>query len=199
MKNILYIGLCFFLGCSSTSQVEIQYNQYENIWHNNEVAISFGYSINELCHKSNKAIKSSMSTWQNSGAILPVILFNNSDDLEASYDGINSISASEIEIPGPQNDLAITISYTNSDSKEILEADIIINAKYSYTTSDNCDEEYDLQNIMTHEFGHLFGLHDDFTNNNSTMYIKSAHCETNKRDLYYTDLENIVNFYGTKQ
>ena len=52
--------------------------------------------------------------------------------------------------------LGVTLVSFNQTSGQILEADILINDSYSFTTS-KLDQNY-LGNVLTHEFGHLLGL-----------------------------------------
>jgi hypothetical protein len=54
---------------------------------------------------------------------------------------------------------------------------------------------YDLQNVLTHELGHLLGLGEDMTDVDATMYAFSQPGETGKRDLEVVDKDSIAALY----
>jgi hypothetical protein len=120
-----------------------------------------------------------------------------------------------IEFEGHQDDLAITIGFSDDETGEITEADIIINARQPFSTleapftpvrarscnseieSSRCDHRYDLQNVLTHEVGHFYGLGEDEEDRTSTMFSCTSPCETHKRHLGPTDVELISSIYAT--
>jgi hypothetical protein len=65
-------------------------------------------------------------------------------------------------------------------------------------TSDGaaCGQTYDLQNVLTHEVGHFWGLPEDFEDRSSTMYSCTSACEVHKRRLTPHDAEALVRLYG---
>lgn len=54
---------------------------------------------------------------------------------------------------------------------------------------------FDLQNILTHELGHFFGLGEDLDNSGSTMYVTTRPGETTKRSLDVADGRTLVGIY----
>src|SRR5262249_12542106 len=80
--------------------------------------------------------------------------------------------------------LAVTLMSYDTDSGRITDADIVVNAeKYPWIAGDDisgCSNQYDLQNVLTHELGHLFGLAHDPDDGNATMFPSSGSCETKK-------------------
>src|SRR5207249_3133152 len=56
---------------------------------------------------------------------------------------------------------------------------------------------YDLQNVATHEAGHFFGLGENITDGDATMFITSARGETKKRDLAGDDEDGVRILYAT--
>jgi hypothetical protein len=93
------------------------------------------------------------------------------------------------------NALAITITTYDTTSGSIQDADIVVNARFPWTAVDDCDTAYDLQSVLTHEVGHLFGLGHDAEDPDATMYPSAGVCETKKRDLAASDLAGLTFLY----
>jgi hypothetical protein len=118
-----------------------------------------------------------------------------------------------IDIEGHTNDLAITITFSDAESGEILESDIVVNANKSFADlapdgapeamtscsarSDGsaCKSTYDLASVLTHEVGHFFGLDEDTSTPSATMFGCTNQCETHKRDLSDDDQRAIRALY----
>src|SRR5215831_17411253 len=98
-------------------------------------------------------------------------------------------SWAELYDPGA---LAVTLTSYDAGNGRITDADIVINAQdYVWTAKASlldCQNAYDLQNVLTHEAGHLFGLGHDKTDTEATMYPSSGTCESKKRDLDSGDM-----------
>ena len=71
----------------------------------------------------------------------------------------------------------------------IAEADIEINSDVPWYNNGSANG-YDIQNVMTHELGHMLGLLDEYngTYSESTMYYDTDYGETKKRTLEQDDL-----------
>jgi len=57
------------------------------------------------------------------------------------------------------------------------------------------DGAYDLQNVVTHEVGHFFGLGEELNDDGATMYYCTSRCETHKRALTRVDTDSISGLY----
>jgi len=95
--------------------------------------------------------------------------------------------------------LAVTVTSYDGDSGRIRDADIVVNAQhYPWTTAlspaASC-AAYDLQDVLTHEVGHLFGLAHDVGDVDATMFPSADACETKKRALHAPDLDGLRYLY----
>lgn len=91
--------------------------------------------------------------------------------------------------------LAVTITTYDTTSGSIQDADIVVNGTFTWTATDDCEGQYDLQSVLTHEVGHLFGLGHDTEDSEATMYPSAGVCETKKRDLDDSDLAGLEFLY----
>lgn len=87
--------------------------------------------------------------------------------------------------------LAITTVTFEGNQGELLDADIEINdTGFSFTSCDpeetECLVDFDLQNTLTHELGHLLGL-DHSVEAEATMFASAPRRDTSKRTLAVDD------------
>ena len=94
----------------------------------------------------------------------------------------------------------LTLVWHNPDTGEIYDADMQLNEQLG--TPAICDNGcpsggVDLQNVITHEAGHFFGLgHSDVSD--ATMAPSATPGETSKRDLAGDDIEGLCSIYGDR-
>ena len=79
----------------------------------------------------------------------------------------------------------------------IIDGDIELNEVYFELTSTDDRVEVDLQNVLTHEVGHLIGF-DHTPDLESTMYAATPIGETSKRDLTLDDQQGVCDVYPTE-
>ena len=84
--------------------------------------------------------------------------------------------------------LALTSSWSNEEG-ELAEFDLAVNTKHHAWSTMGAEGSVDLQNTLTHEMGHVMGIDHDDTHVEATMYPNSTLGETQKRDLYDSDLD----------
>ncbi len=98
--------------------------------------------------------------------------------------------------------IAVTRNYYISGNSArtglIMDSDILLNGQaYNFTTT-NAPGSHDVQNILTHETGHLMGLgHEiDPIDTDASMYAWAGPNEVNKRNLHPNDVAAIREAYG---
>lgn len=58
-----------------------------------------------------------------------------------------------------------------------------------------CGFAFDVQNLVAHEVGHFYGLGEDMTEVDSTMFFQTEPCETRKRSLWSEDIAVVTELY----
>lgn len=212
-------------------------------WRQRHTKVYLDSSIEQLGGSARSAIKDAFSTWSMAEG-MPEISFEHSHGavLSAKPDGKNTVLVAPITVKGHEHDLAITLTYSDEETGNIVEADVIINAEYPFRTLKSQDDElassgfeqdeqgatsssssnsqqltvnaarasctavaqrascegnaYDLQNVVTHEVGHFFGLGEDMEDPAATMYYCTSRCETHKRVLTPSDAQIMTTLYS---
>jgi hypothetical protein len=97
---------------------------------------------------------------------------------------------------------AIAVTYTWHWSTGEYESDTVFSNRVPWAmvpeTGDGCNENvaaYDLQDIATHEFGHIYGLDHAAGDRFATMYAYGYTGETLKRSLAASDSQGIDHLY----
>jgi len=91
----------------------------------------------------------------------------------------------------------IAVTYIWYSDSQILETDTLLNNLYKWSLSGESGK-MDVQNIMTHEFGHWCGLDDLYDDKDYwlTMYGYASYGETYKRTLGLGDIQGLRTVYG---
>jgi MYXO-CTERM domain-containing protein len=188
-------------------------------WHQKAATIWLDQSLQGLGPHAGDAVMQAFGRWVESDQGLPNVSFDSGKtSATPTHDGKNTISYARITAPGHERDLAITVTYADQSSGEIVEADIVLNSMYpmavltrktaasgQHPASSNkamldetqdCQNRYDLQNVMTHEAGHFFGLGEDLVERDSAMFQTIDQCETHKRALAATDVSAVSTLYA---
>lgn len=232
-------------------------------WRKKATTVYIDASVDQLGPGARDAIRNAFGTWLQTEAKLPALTFASTSGvrLEAKPDGKNSVIFAPITVKGHERDLAITLTYSDEKTGDIIESDIVINANYPYELledsesgpprvdgrHDDEDEDapedddgdhdhgaveldadgearphvntavrserrsscvaqqvqatcgrdvYDLENVMTHEVGHFFGLGEDVNDTAATMYVCTNRCETHKRKLTSADASVLTALYA---
>ncbi len=105
-------------------------------WRRAEVRVILDESLSKLPGGTQLLVEDAFSTWQDTGAFLPRIVFENGTGATASLkpDGQSTVLVAPITFKGHETDLAITIGFSNPSTGEISEADIVINEKHIFAS-----------------------------------------------------------------
>lgn len=182
-------------------------------WHAAKNKIYFDASLESAGKHAREAVQLGFGTWLSSGAKLPSVDFDSTKNAKFGQvpNGKSEVMYGPITLAGHENDLALTVTFSDQKTGEVVESDMIFNSKHPYgqlsaektatekassktlsvaldaTSDSSCDQKYDLQSVATHEAGHFFGLGEDFDSKAATMYYTTGRCETNKRVLQASD------------
>lgn len=228
-------------------------------WRKRQTTVYIDSSVDRLGPHARDAIRAAFGAWLETNARLPGVTFDTTSGVavEPKPDGKNTVTFAPITVKGHERDLAITLTYSDEITGDIIESDIVINANYPFELikqngsrseepgfvdadgeepdeygtvhaalaaeaangADNlrvnstvrseqrsscvaqqvepaCGRDvYDVQNVLTHEVGHFFGLGEDSENTASTMYVCTNRCETHKRMLTNADTTTLTSLY----
>ncbi|MCK6548037.1 matrixin family metalloprotease [Myxococcota bacterium] len=161
-------------------------------------------------------VAQSFRVWSGNACTDLEFLFVGFTDQGAAFDpnnpGSNENVVVSIEDPAglaefpTQGLLAITLTSYSTQTGEIFDADILMNA-VDFDFDDVTDTRacmlgrraYDLRNTLIHEMGHLIGFDHPPAETESTMYASAEPCEIKKRDLNAEDLRGICTIYPKDQ
>ena len=173
-------------------------------WQQASVNVSVEPTVDLLGSKAFDAVVSAATTWQNAPGLLPTMVVERGPEDEVGYrrsgKNRNTVRFSADGDPLANGALAITVITFDAHAKQILDADVVLNGEHGFDFYDHDARNegmatYDLQNVLTHEFGHLLGLGEDFVDEDATMFAYSQPGETGKRDLEVVDKDSIASLY----
>jgi hypothetical protein len=139
------------------------------------------------------SINNAAQTWEGNTSGLS-FLYTGTTVKTKSQDNQNTVSWGPIN---NNNVIAVTTIWFTRNTKEIVETDIQMNSHlpWGITGSSNA---YDVQDIATHEMGHVCGLGDLYgvPPSELTMYGYSSLGETKKDTLGIGDILGLQKLYG---
>jgi hypothetical protein len=174
-------------------------------WQHSSVTVSVEASVDQLGADAFEAVVRAATEWQNGPGILPTLIVQRGPDDPIGYrrsgGNKNTVRYAPDGDPLANGALAITIITFDAHAKEILDADVVLNGEHGFEffeedSRNQGKSTYDLQNVLTHELGHLLGLGEDLTDVNATMYAFSQPGETGKRDLEVVDKDSLASLYS---
>ncbi|HVZ32235.1 MAG TPA: matrixin family metalloprotease, partial [Polyangiaceae bacterium] len=173
-------------------------------WQQPTVTISVDPSVDGMGTTAYDAVVLAATTWQNAPGILPTLVVERGaeDDVGYHRNGTNhnTVRFAADGDPLANGALAITVITFDAHAKQILDADVILNGEHGFAFYDHDMRNqgmatYDVQNVLTHEFGHLLGLGEDYVDEDATMFAYSQPGEIGKRDLETVDKNSISTLY----
>ncbi len=173
-------------------------------WADGNVSIDFDFSAELYGIPSDDAEQEARAAFASWGSALDSHLafsYTSEEGLETGRDGLSVVRWGTDAGDEFVDPVALGTTYLTyrTSTGQILEADIVVNGvDYEWTVVDEeCSDRYDLQNILAHETGHLFGVAHSVDHNESTMYPSAGMCETKKRELSADDQEAITFLYDS--
>lgn len=98
--------------------------------------------------------------------------------------------------------LAITLLTYDSDTLELLDADIIFNGRHRLVDVASCERDggapaYDFEGVLQHELGHVLGLEEDLEHPDAVMYPYASPWSVASRNLKTADETQLETLYST--
>jgi hypothetical protein len=133
------------------------------------------------------AVRAGFAAWTDSGVPMKVKLRSRSRAGEVGKDGTNVIRWVSAEWPYEERVVAMTVSLYRRSTAAIREADIVLNARdHAWGVSTEGTDTLDIQNVLAHEAGHLFGVAHS-PDPEATMFATTPAGEVTKRTLSADD------------
>lgn len=174
-------------------------------WQQGTVMVNVEASVDLIGESAFDAVVLAASEWQQAPGELPTVVVERGADDPIGYRrngrNKNTVRFSPDGDPLANGALAITVITFDAHAKQILDADIVLNGEHGFDFFEHDARNegmttYDLQNVLTHEFGHLLGLGEELEDTAATMYAFSQPGEIGKRDLEVIDQESIAELYS---
>jgi M6 family metalloprotease-like protein len=165
----------------------LRYHWYKTAEYYVNTANDYSYSSSQL----EGVITSSANTWDDTSSVQIFTYLGTTDAKAGVRDDKNVVSF------GSYTKGVIGVTYLWSSRGQMLETDTILNTYYGWSLSGESGK-MDVQNIMTHEFGHWCGLGDLYKNSDYwlTMYGYSDYGFISARTLGLGDKKGIIAIYG---
>ncbi len=147
-------------------------------------------SVDQALPQGFSATAQAVGAWQSVAAV-PRIKVLRGTAGPVGYDPAgpnqNTVRYAAAGAPEAQGAVAVTIVTYDRSTNSLLDADIILNGEHAFGdvgaegAAANRDA-YDVQNVITHELGHLLGLGEDYEHEHATMFAYTRPRETCKRN-----------------
>lgn len=150
---------------------------------------TYGFSSSSVVDK----ITTSTATWDSETAYKVFAVKGTTSLSAGASDGNNIVSWGNYK----DGVIAVTFIWYNRFTRHIVETDCIMNTRYLWSLSGE-ENKMDVQNIMTHEFGHWCGLADLYKSRDYwlTMYGYSNVGVTYQQTLGKGDILGLQKVYG---
>jgi uncharacterized protein (TIGR02266 family) len=181
-------------------------------WADPVVEVVIDGSVAGMHPQAVSAVTTALSTWDGVADTSPpsiVIAQGTADELgyRPGSDNHSTVRYAPDGSDVAGNALAVTVVTFDSSGK-ILDADIVINGgtPRPWTVEDRPvvaglamappgEGAYDVQNVVTHEAGHLLGFGEELQDHDATMFVSSGRGEIKKRVLKASDIAGLHVLY----
>jgi len=166
----------------------VKYSSTADYWLN--PSNKYGFSTSDLVN----VLRASADTWDYETSFMVFAYRGTTSRTAGKHDGYNVISFGVYRAGA----IAVTYIWYNRYTSSIVETDTRLNTRYKWSLSGEAGK-MDVQNIMTHEFGHWCGLDDLYSDVDYwlTMYGYADYGETYKRTLGLGDILGLQAIYGS--
>lgn len=206
---ISFVVASYFSAASSLSAYVVISNGGKPAYWSNSSDVQ--YQFYNVPEEFKNAIESSFLSWTNVDDVNISFSESGSGAPPQSRDGVNSIvwtkvGWTDLSFRPPSRALAVTLSSFNSSDGTIVDGDIYFNDEnftWANVNGSADSSKIDVQNIATHEIGHLIGLdhssvsflESDEELLGATMYYASGAGETARRVPQTDDEKGVRNLY----
>jgi hypothetical protein len=137
------------------------------------------------------AVMQAFGKWVESDARLPDISFDSGKtSAKPMMDGKSTVSYARITTPGHERDLAITMTYSDDSSGEIVEADIVLNSLYPLGVLQANEKSWHRRGDHDGD-----GDHDRTSGSSTSMADEAENCE-NRYDVQNVTTHEVGHFFG---
>lgn len=133
--------------------------------------------------------------WEVEGTAVKLSYVGTTEASTSGHDGEAAVYFVDHDWPWDESLLAMTSSYSDA-AGNFVGFDIAVNTQDHDWAMDGDADAIDLQNTLTHEWGHVLGLgHSEF-DVLATMHASASPGETHKRDLAQDDVDGLFHLYA---
>lgn len=185
-------------GASTVTGKHTELGSMRPVWPTTEVTLTVDVSYLALPYAMT-ALKGALFAWTSRCSWLPKVEIRVAEEAVADQTTEQNLNDHRIFF-SPFGDsrakgaLAVTLVTADESNNTIIDADILVNGGHLFTDvttldpAQNTSQLYDLQDVLAHEFGHWFGLDENFESPDATMYAYVFPGERHKRDLTDEDV-----------
>jgi len=103
-------------------------------WHSKKNKIYFDASLDEASKHGREAVQLAFGTWLGTSAKLPNLDFDSTKGASFGQkpNGKSEVMYGPITLTGHENDLALTVTFSDPKTGEVVESDMIFNSKHPY-------------------------------------------------------------------
>lgn len=140
------------------------------------------------------AVLAAIGAWEATGAAVEFEYLGFTDTRETAYDGENVLFFAETW-DDERAKAAVTSAWSTTDG-EIVSFDVAINAEdWDYTVSEEAPV-MDVENVLTHELGHVLGIGHSDIDDLATMWGTTTKGDLTRRTLRPDDENAVFAAYG---
>ncbi len=171
-------------------------------WTQSSVELVVDDSLEQIDRNAYEAVVGAVTAWQREESNLPTLVPTRGNVDDIGFRRGQGNKSTIRYVPGgasvAKGALGVTIVTSEAATGRIVDADIVLNGEFAFAMlagEGDTGMPYDLQNVLTHEVGHLLGLPEENDDAEATMYATSRSGEVQKRDLNATDKGAVAKLY----